>query len=78
MTTITHIISGAHQFLEVKENRIPGTAIGEVISAKDRDKTGKIYYHILLENGDFNRQSFVMDGQKIILREAVDREKVDR
>ena len=73
-----YFIGGAFQSIDVYENHVPGTVVGEVINAMDRDEHPKIFYHVISENGDRNQRTFDMERSKIILRKEIDREKLHR
>nr|CAB3229294.1 cadherin-23-like [Phallusia mammillata] len=68
----------ATQTIKVAENAKVGSTIGRVRSANDPDQNGKIFYHILTQDGDSEQAAFRMSGDRIVLSGALDRESLER
>ena len=61
-----------HQQFFVKENAIPGTIIGSISEAFDRDENDTIYYHL-----SYN-EKFCLHNRNILLKSKLDRESKER
>ena len=69
---------GAEQLLSINEDAAPGSLVGHVMSAFDRDENAEIFYYILSEDGNREHRSFSIQKNQIFTQTKLDREEKSR